>query len=61
MSLAVIIAWLSANEGLVATILFILSEVWGANPKVQSNGLLSFMLLRLQDYLKGLGAKDPTP
>lgn len=61
MSLAVIGAWLAANEGLVATILFLLSEALGANPKFKSNGILSFLLLQAQAHLKKKGAKDLTP
>ncbi len=61
MSLAVIGAWLAANEGLVATILFLLSEALGANPKFKSNGILSFLLLQAQTHLKKRGAKDLTP
>ena len=61
MTLAAIGAWLAANEGLVATILFLLSEALGANPKFKSNGILSFLLLQAQVHLKKKGAKDLTP
>jgi len=61
MSLAVIGAWLAANEGLVATVLFLISEVLGTNPKFKSNGILSFILVHAQNYLKKRGAKDLTP
>jgi hypothetical protein len=61
MSLAALIAFLKANEGLVATILFIISEAWGATPKVKSNGILSFILMQVQKFLKDNGANDPTP
>ncbi len=61
MTLAAIGAWLAANEGLVATILFLLSEALGANPKFKSNGILSFLLLPAQPHLKKKGAKDLTP
>ena len=61
MTLAAIGAWLAANEGLVATVLFLISEALGANPKFKSNGLLSFILLQIQEQLKKRGAKDLTP
>ena len=61
MSLAVIWAWVMANEAALATILFIFSELMGANSKFKSNGLLSFILLQVQEQLKKRGAKDPTP
>jgi hypothetical protein len=61
MSLAALIAWAKANEALVVTILFAISEALGANPKFKSNGLLSFILLQVQGKLKEKGAKDLTP
>jgi hypothetical protein len=61
MSLAVIWAWIVANEGLIATVLFLLSEALGANPKVKSNGILSLLLLKVQEHLKSKGAVDTTP
>jgi len=61
MSVAVIWAWVLANEAAVATILFILSELLGAFPAVKSNGLVSFVILQTQKLLKDRGAKDPTP
>jgi hypothetical protein len=61
MSLAVIGAWLAANEGLVATVLFLISEAVGANPKVKSNGILSFLLIHVNEFLRKKGAKDLTP
>jgi hypothetical protein len=61
MTLAAIGAWIAANEALVATILFLLSEALGANSKFKSNGLLSFILVHAQGYLKKRGAKDITP
>jgi len=50
-----------ANEAAIATILFVISELMGANNKFKSNGLLSFLLLQLQAQLKKRGAVDPTP
>ena len=61
MSVAALIAWVKANEVLVATVLFAISEALGANPKFKSNGILSFVLLQLQGKLKEKGAKDLTP
>ena len=61
MSLAVIWAWVMANEAALATILLIVSELMGANNKFKSNGLLSFVLLQVQQHLKKKGAVDPTP
>ena len=61
MSVAALIAWVKANEVLIATVLFAISEALGANPKFKSNGILSFVLLQLQGKLKEKGAKDLTP
>ena len=61
MSLAALLAWAKANEALIATILFAISEALGANPKFKSNGIVSFVLLQLQGRLKEKGAKDLTP
>ena len=61
MSIAVIWAWLSANQALIATVLFAVSEALGANPKIKSNGILSLILLQVQGQLKSKGAKDITP
>lgn len=61
MSLAALWAWFVANEALVATVLFAISEVLGANPKVKANGLLSLLLIQAQKYLKDKGGKDLTP
>jgi hypothetical protein len=61
MTIAAIGAWLAANEGLVATVLFLISEALGANPKVKANGLFSFVLIQIQEHLKKKGAKDLTP
>lgn len=55
------IAWALANQTLIATVLLAVSELLGANPKVKSNGILSFLLLQAQDQLKKKGAKDLTP
>lgn len=61
MSAGIIWAWIVANQTSVTTILLIVSELLGASPKVKANGLLSFILLQVQEQLKKRGAKDPTP
>jgi hypothetical protein len=61
MSVAVIWAWVLANEAAVATILLIVSELLGAAPQVKSNGLVSFVILQVQKVLKDKGAHDHTP
>ena len=61
MELAVIWAWIVANEAAIATILLVLSELLGAVPKFKSNGLLSFLLVQLKEQAKKRGAVDPTP
>ena len=55
------IAWAIANQTLIATVLFAVSEALGANPKVKANGILSLVLLQIQEKLKERGAKDLTP
>jgi hypothetical protein len=59
--MSVLIAWALANQALIATVLFAVSEALGANPKVKSNGILSLILLQVQGQLKSKGAKDLTP
>jgi hypothetical protein len=61
MSLSLIIAWATANQALIATVLFAVSEALGANPKVKANGILSLILIQAQNALKAKGAKDITP
>ena len=61
MSLAAIWAWVMANEAALATILLILSEFLGANPKLKSNGIVSFVLLQLKKAAEKRGGVDPTP
>lgn len=61
MSIAALIAWAQANQTLIATLLFVISEALGANPKVKSNGILSLILIQVQERLKENGAKDLTP
>lgn len=59
--MSAVIAWAVANQALIATVLFAISEALGANPKVKSNGILSLVLLQVQEQLKKKGAKDVTP
>ena len=61
MSVAVIWAWVLANEAAVATIRLIVSELLGAVPAVKSNGLASFVIIQVRKVLENKGAKDPTP
>jgi hypothetical protein len=59
--MSALIAWAIANQALIATVLFAVSEALGANPKVKSNGILSLILLQAQSVLKKKGAQDLTP
>jgi hypothetical protein len=59
--MSALVAWCIANQALIATVLFAVSEAMGANPKVKSNGILSLILLQAQNVLKQRGAKDLTP
>ena len=61
MSVAAIWAWIIANEAAVATILLVVSEFLGAIPRFKSNGLMSYIILQIQQNLKKKGAVDPTP
>lgn len=59
--MSAVIAWCLANQALIATALFAVSEALGANPKVKSNGILSLILIQAQAALKKKGATDLTP
>ena len=59
--MSAVVSWCIANQALIATVLFAVSEALGANPKIKSNGLLSLVLLQVQAQLKNKGAKDLTP
>jgi hypothetical protein len=61
MSLAALLAWASANQALIATVLFAVSETLGASSKIKANGLISLIILQVQAQLKAKGAKDLTP
>jgi hypothetical protein len=59
--MSALVTWCLANQTLIVTVLFAVSEALGANPKVKSNGILSLILLQVQAQLKNKGAKDLTP
>ena len=59
--MSIAIAWVVANQALLATVLFAVSEALGANPKVKANGILSLLIIQGQKLLKDKGAKDLTP
>ena len=59
--MSIAIAWLVANQALVATVLFAVSEALGANSKVKANGILSLLIIQVKKLLKDKGAKDLTP
>jgi hypothetical protein len=61
MSIAVLIAFYQANQAAILSILLILSEFLGANPKIKSNGIVSFVLQQVRQKALDGGAKDPTP
>ena len=61
MSAGLIWAWIVANEATVATLLLVLSEFLGSIPQIKSNGMVSFVILQIQQHLKKKGAVDPTP
>jgi len=47
-----VLAWIVANELVVVTIGFLLSEIIGAIGPVKSNGFLSFAIIKVQEFLK---------
>lgn len=60
MSLAVFWAWVLANQTSITTILLIVSELLGSLKAVKSNGIVSFVLIQIQEQLKKRGAKPQT-
>jgi hypothetical protein len=58
MTTAAVTAFLVANKTTILSIALIISEALGAYPKVKSNGILSFFIIQVQEYLKASGAKD---
>jgi hypothetical protein len=61
MSIAALIAFYNANQAAILTVLLIISEFLGANPKLKANGLVSFVLQQIRHKAIDGGAKDPTP
>ena len=61
MSVAALWAWVIANEAAVATLLLVVSELLGSVPTFKSNGIVSFVLLQIQQFAKKKGVSDPTP
>ena len=55
--MSALVAWCLANQALIATVLFAVSEALGANPKIKSNGILSLILLQVQGQLKAKAGK----
>lgn len=43
----------AANLQLILGALLAVSEVLGADPRVKANGIVSFVLIQIQNYLKG--------
>ena len=61
MSVAALWAWVLANEAAVATLLLVVSELLGSIPAFKSNGIVSFVLIQIQQFAKKKGGEDPTP
>ena len=47
----------AANAQLALGALLALSEVLGADPRVKANGIISFILIQVQNLLRSKGAK----
>jgi hypothetical protein len=54
---AAAIALSSANTKLALGALLALSEVLGADPRVKANGILSFLLIQAQNFIKSKESK----
>ena len=61
MSLAALIAFYNANQAAILTVLLVISEFLGANPKIKANGFVSFVIEQIRSKAIAGGAKDPTP
>ncbi len=61
MSLGVLLAFYNANQAAILTVLLIISEFLGANPKIKANGFVSFVLEQIRQKAKDGGGVDPTP
>lgn len=60
MSLSALILFLKANPAILSGVLSVLlaiSEALGALPKVKANGIVSFVLIQVEEYLKRKGGK----
>lgn len=51
MTLTALMAWVSANQALLVTLALVISEYLGSNPRIKSNGILSFLILQAENYL----------
>jgi hypothetical protein len=47
----------TVNAQLALAALLALSEVLGADPRIKANGIVSFILLQVQNFLKSKGTK----
>jgi hypothetical protein len=54
---AAALALSSANTKLALGALLAVSEVLGADPRVKANGILSFILIQAQNFLRSKGSK----
>lgn len=54
---ATVAALSSANSKLILGVLLVVSEVLGADPRVKANGILSFLLIQAQNFLKSKETK----
>lgn len=59
MTLAAFMTWVTSNQALLTTLALVISEYLGANPKVRANGILSFILIQVQKYLKERKGTSP--
>ena len=59
--LAVVLAWVKANELIVVSLGFVISELLGAYKPIKANGFLSLAIIKIQEFLKKRGAVDLTP
>ena len=54
---AAALALSSANSKLALAALLAVSEVLGADPRVKANGILSFLLIQAQNFIKSKESK----
>jgi hypothetical protein len=60
MELTAILAWVLSHELAIVSIALFVSELLGAIPLFKANGIVSFVLLQVQGFLKKRGAIDLT-